>query len=523
LARPALGASGRLEAQTTRAERTGYRETSSYADVLAFLDSLERAGAALRIGTLATSVEGRAVPWVLVSRPLVGNPSEAHRSGKPVVWLQANIHAGEVEGKEAAQMLVRDLVLGPLRPLLDSLVLLVVPIYNTDGNDHWAPGDTNRPGQNGPAVVGRNQNGQGLNLNRDYVKMEAPETRGAAALIEAWDPDVFVDLHTTNGSYHGYALTFAPGLNANATPARDYVRDRLLPTVRERMRRRHATATFWYGNFRNQDPDSLSQGWETYDGRPRFGTNWMGLRGKLSVLSEGYSNADFRTRVTATYDFVREVLSFLAERRGEVLAAVAASLRHPGDSVAVRSVLGPPTEQDVVAELTRPAGEGNGGYARRIRSGVYRTIRMPVFDRFVSSRREAMPAAYLLPSRFGDLAQLLRRQGILVERLRQPWAGTVEQFAVDTVVLQDLFEGHRPVTVEGHWQVTAPLTAEPGWFLVRTEQPLGLLAAYLLEPASEDGLATWNLLDRELLPHQQYPIVRVRAPLAVAASALASP
>ncbi|HET7469043.1 MAG TPA: M14 family metallopeptidase, partial [Gemmatimonadales bacterium] len=317
-------ASGCLEAQTTRAERTGYRETSTYADVLGFLDSLERAGAAMRVGALATSVEGRVVPWVLVSRPLVANPSEAHRSGKPVIWLQANIHAGEVEGKEAAQMLLRDLTRGPLRPLLDSLVLIVVPIYNTDGNDHWAPGEENRPGQNGPAVVGRNQNGQGLNLNRDYVKMEAPETRGAAALIEAWDPDVFVDLHTTNGSYHGYALTFAPGLNANATPARDYVRDRLLPAVRDRMRRRHNTATFWYGNFRNQDPDSLSQGWETYDGRPRFGTNWMGLRGKMAVLSEGYSNADFRSRVRATYDFVHEVLSDVAEHRAAVLAAVEA-------------------------------------------------------------------------------------------------------------------------------------------------------------------------------------------------------
>jgi hypothetical protein len=190
--------------------------------------------------------------------------------------------------------------------------------------------------------------------------------------------------------------------------------------------------------------------------------------------------------------------------------------------VTVRSVLGAPTEQEVVAELTRPAGEGNGGYARRIRTGVYRTIRMPVFDRFVAARREAMPAAYLLPSRFGDLAVLLRRQGIVVERLRQPWSGSVEQFAVDTVVLQDLFEGHRPVTVEGHWGGAAA-TADPGWYLVRTEQPLGLLAAYLLEPASEDGLATWNLLDRELQPHQPYPIVRVRAPLAVAAGALASP
>ena len=186
-------------------------------------------------------------------------------------------------------------------------------------------------------------NGQGLNLNRDYVKMEAPETRGAAALLDAWDPDVFIDLHTTNGSYHGYALTYAPGLNPNGNPARDYVRDRLLPLVRERMRRRHDTATFWYGNFRNQDPDSLAAGWETYDPRPRFGTNWMGLRGKMAMLSEGYSNADFRTRVTATYDFVREVLSAVAEQRAAVLAAVEASLHRTSDSVTVRSVLGPPT------------------------------------------------------------------------------------------------------------------------------------------------------------------------------------
>jgi hypothetical protein len=280
---------------------------------------------------------------------------------------------------------------------------------------------------------------------------------------------------------------------------------------------------FDYGNFRNQDPDSLSQGWETYDARPRFGTNWMGLRGKLSVLSEGYSNADFRTRVRATYDFVHEVLSDLAEHRAAVLEAVEAS-RHPAtDSVAVRSVLGPPQARDVVAEITRPAGEGSGGYARRIRSGVYRTIRMPVFDHFVASRREAMPAAYLLPSRFGDLATLLRRQGILVTRLRQPWTGPAERFAVDTVALQPLFEGHRSVTVEGRWGAPEPLTAGAGWFLVATDQPLGVLAAYLLEPASEDGLATWNLLDRELQSHAEYPIVRVRGPVRVAADLLPFP
>jgi hypothetical protein len=510
-------------AQTTRAERTGFRETSSYADVLAFLDSLQRAGAGIRVGTLGVSPEGRRVPYVVAARPEAVSPAAAHRSRKPVVWLQANIHAGEVEGKEAAQMLLRDLTRGPLVPLLDSLVLIVVPIYNTDGNERWAPGDTNRPGQNGPAVVGRNTNGQGLNLNRDYVKMEAPETRGAAALLATWDPDVFIDLHTTNGSYHGYALTYAPGLNPNGNPARDFARDQVLPAVRERMRRRHRTETFWYGNFRNQDPDSLAAGWETYDPRPRFGTNWMGLRGKVAVLSEGYSNAAFGTRVAATYDFVHEVLSFLAEHRAAVLGAVEASRRQAADSVTIRSALGPPTAQDVVAEITRPAGEGDGGYARRVRSGVYRTIRMPVFDRFVPTRREALPAAYLLPARFGELVTLLRRQGVVVARLTEAWSGAAEAFMVDTIAVGPLFEGHRTVQVEGRWGGSRPVAAGAGWFVVPTDQPLGVLAAYLLEPASEDGLVTWNLLDRELEPHKAFPIVRVRKPVRAGAEEVAGP
>ncbi len=434
-----------------------------------------------------------------------------------MVYLQGNIHAGEVEGKEAAQMLLRDLTLGPLRRLLDSLVLLVAPIYNTDGNELLAPGDTNRPGQNGPAVVGRNTNGQALNLNRDYVKLEAPETRGSAALINAWDPDLFIDLHTTNGSYHGYALTYAPGLNPNSSPAGDFVRDRLLPRVRDRMRVRHRQETFWYGNFRNQMPDSLVLGWETYDPRPRFGSNWMGLRGRLAVLSEGYSNADFKTRISATYNFVHEILSLVAAERTLIDSLVSASNRHRPDSLVVRSRLGPPTTLPVIAEITQPTGEGSSEFAGRRRTGTYRTIRMPVFDRFVAARREAVPQAYLLPERFGELVALLRRQGIRVERLRSGWEGRVERFAVESLSVGQLFEGHRTVMLEGRWKDAGSTVVGPGWYLVRSDQRLGILAAYLLEPASEDGVVTWNFLDRELVAGQDYPIWRTQAAVAVPA------
>jgi hypothetical protein len=442
---------------------------------------------------------------------MVSDPAEAHRSGKLIVYLQGNIHAGEVEGKEAIQALLRDLTAGPIGSLLDQIVVLAVPIYNPDGNEHLAPGEVNRPGQNGPALVGENPNGQRLNLNRDYVKMEAPETRGAVSLLNAWDPDLFLDLHTTDGSHHGYALTYAPGLNPNSNPAVRFVQHRLLPLVRVRMEKRHHQRTFSYGNFRNQDPDSLVQGWETYDSRPRFGTNWMGLRGRLSVLSEGYSNASFESRILATYNFVREILVVAAEQHPTIESLVLQADRQRPDSVAVRSVLGPPTTQGVIAEITRSAGEGNGGFAPRVRTGVYRTVRMPVFDHFVASRREVVPAAYLIPARLAHVVELLRRQGVAVAVLNHPWQARVEAFAVDSVIVGPLFEGHRTVQAEGSWSREPRDTAlSGGWYLVSTDQRLGMLAAYLLEPASEDGVVTWNLLDRELTGGSPYPILRLR-------------
>lgn len=504
-----LGPGPVLTAQQTRAERTGYRETSTHADVLAFLDSLARAGAGIRTGLLATTAEGRPVPWVVASRPLVSDPGMAHRMGRPVVYLQANIHGGEVEGKEVALMLLRDLTLGSLRPLLDSLVLLVVPVYNTDGNEALGPGERNRPGQNGPAVAGRRANGQGLDLNRDLVKQEAPETRGLLALAGQWDPDLYLDLHTTNGSYHGYALTYAPGLNPNSGPPNDYVRDRLLPAIRSRMRARHGQETYWYGNFLSQEPDSLSRGWQTFEPYPRYASNWFALRGRMAILSEAYSNVDFATRVAATYNFVLEILRAAAAEADTIRALHRrADARRP-DSVAVRSILAPPYQDEVIAELTERAGEGAGPFARRRRTGRFRTIRMPVFDRFVARERVPLRTGWLLPPPHGHLVELLRRQGVVVARVARAVEVRTEAFRIDSVDAgRAPFEGHRLVRVAGRW-TPEPTTAGAGWFFVPSDQRLGVLAALLLEPESEDGFVTWNLLDRDLRRGAVFPVRRL--------------
>jgi hypothetical protein len=220
--------------------------------------------------------------------------------------------------------------------------------------------------------------------------------------------------------------------------------------------------------------------------------------------------------VSVTYNFVRELLSLVAEERAAIRSAVRESDALRRDSITVRSTLGEPTPRGVIAELTEESGEGSGMYARRRRTGVFRTIRIPVYDRFSAARREARPAAYLLPPALAPVAALLQRHGIAVNRLTSTWRGMAERFIIDSVIVGERFEGHRPVTLEGRWGQATTADAAPGWCVVSTDQPLGLLAAYLLEPASEDGVVTWNFLDGQLAGGGAYPILRSRRPVRAA-------
>jgi hypothetical protein len=516
-----LGATASLGAQATVAERTGATRTSSHADVLAFLDSLQARGARLTVGELGVSAQGRSIPYVIAARPMVADPGEAKRSGKPVVYIQANIHAGEVEGKEALLAVLRDLTLGSLRPLLDSVIVLAVPIYNSDGNDAWDVATRNRPGQNGPDTVGTRANGQGLDLNRDYIKQEAPETRASLAFVTEWDPDVWIDLHTTNGSYHGYALTWSPGLNPNFTAANAWTQDTVLEQIRTRLRAQKVE-TFPYGNFVDQTPDSLTKGWETYESVPRFGSNLMGMS-RISLLSEAYSNDPFARRIESSYAFVVTALRWLAEHRDQVRQHMALTVAARPDSVIVRSAFAPARRDTVIAEITRAAGQGSGGYARRQHTGEFRAIEMPVVDRFMGVRSEKIPAAYVLDAQWSEVVAMLVRQGVVVQRLDRPWTGPAEHFRVDSVKVGRQFEGHRLITVEGAWQTATRDSLPVGTYLISTDQRLGMVAAFELEPASEDSYTTWNYFDRALRARRNHPVRRLDALPAVPRSLVPSP
>ncbi|MDQ2664887.1 MAG: M14 family metallopeptidase [Gemmatimonadota bacterium] len=505
----------------TRAERTNYLETSHYADVIAFLDSLKRLNAPLAFGSIGRTSEGRDIPYVIASRPLVHSAAEARATGKLIVYVQGNIHAGEVEGKEALQALLRDLTFAPNANVLDSIVLVAVPIYNADGNERFLPQERQRGSQNGPEMVGQRPNAQGLDLNRDYIKAEAPETRASLAMFNEWNPDVFVDLHTTDGSFHGYALTYSPSLNPSA-PLGDYSRT-LLTELRQRVRTRDGFAIFDYGNFNDGDgreisTDSTHSGWYTYDSHPRFGTNYYGLRGRISILSEAFSHDPFERRVKATYSFVTQLLSLVAERSGEIRtmeeranAALAATVRPSLALAADLPMTAPsaPVSYEIL-ERTGDSTRTQPGVPKGLRrTGRFITQMMPVFDRFVPTLARSMPEAYYLSDT--TAVAMLRMHGVRVDRVQPNWLlPRMQRFAIDSVVRSPRpFQGHNEVRPFGHWE------AVPGSalvsFVVPTNQPLGRVAMYLLDPESDDGLATWNMFDAALA-QRTYPVLRAAAP-----------
>jgi hypothetical protein len=515
----------------TRAERTSYAETSTYADVIGFVDSLERDHVPVVRQEVGRTTEGRVLPLLLLSRPRVSTPAEAKALHRPIVYVQANIHAGEVEGKEALLALVRDLATKS-NNALDSIVLIAVPIYNADGNERFKPQAVNRTEQNGPESVGQRPNAKMLDLNRDYVKAEAPETRASLAAFEKWDPDVFVDLHTTDGSFHGYALTYAPSLNPAAREAGAYTMDSLLPELRRRMQERDGFAVFDYGNFDTQYEerditDTVKSGWYSYDHRPRFGTNYFGLRQRFSILSEAYSHDPFERRVKSTYAFVHEILSLVAERgdRMRAIEARADSQFVHGDfttPIPIRSqITTAPSKVPVVFEVMAHTGDSSltqPGVPRGFRrTGTMRTQTMPVYLRFEPVLTRTIPRAWLLPASDTAAIALLRLHGIIVER---PTAGMtsarITRFVIDSLRTEPReFQGHHEMHLSGSWHDSA--SQIPGdMLMVRGDQLQAVAALCLLDPESDDGLVTWNVFDLELAPGKTFPVLRLVSPLSPA-------
>jgi len=504
----------------TTAERTGFAETSRHADVMAFIAELQRLSPKVRVERMATSAEGRAIPLLVIGDPAPASPAELRGDARAVVYLQANIHGGEVEGKEAAQMLARDLLLGATPAYLDRLVILIAPIFNADGNERISA--ANRTNQAGPAGgVGERYNGQNLDLNRDGMKLETPEVRGLVDVLNRWDPVFFLDSHTHNGSYHQEPVTWVWGLNPNGDPGiLAFMESVMLPEVERRMREAHGTLTIPHGDF--VDPADPAKGWVPLGPEPRYLSNYVGLRNRLSVLNEQYPYVDFETRVRGAYSLFRVFLDYLSEHRDEIVRIVREADRRAlarGAAAADAFVLA--TEaQPIGTALTIRGYEmeitdlGNGRRRARPTERKRTYERVPYLARWAPTKSVRYARGYLIATPDPNVLANLQAHGVTVERLLEPATVTAEGFTVTELTgARRSNQGHYTTSVTGTYAPVARVFPA-GTLLVRTAQVLGPLAAALLEPESDDGLVTWNHFDRYLAAQwgnqpQPYPVYRL--------------
>ena len=487
-------------------EKSNFEKTSTYGDVMNFINAIKGKSPYIQISTLGKSPMGKDIPIVILSNPSVSTPEQAKASGKPVVYIQGNIHAGEVEGKEAVMMMIRDILLGNKLSLLDNQIILFVPIYNSDGNDKMAKGL--RPTQeNSPLETGERENGQGLDLNRDGIKMEAPETAGLVQnIITAWDPQMSVDLHTTNGTWHAYSLTWAPSyLYAGEPGTYHYTNDVMLPAITQKIKDTYGMFFGPYGDYNTRE------GWPvknfyTYNHHPRYIVNQFGLRNRMAILSEAFAHERFYQRIYSTYTFVYEILEYCNKHGKEIM-----QINHDADLTAVKNVLdnAGKVKKGVRYKMVPTAQKLNGfrtyDYTPFFRADGSKTLvkkgnivtydSVTYYGEFKDTVQSTLPRGYIIPAAQSAIADQLIKQGATVTKLEKDEKLSGEIFTVEKYDRSTRkFEGHNMASAEGKFEAATRI-AKKGDYMVDLAQPLANLIFYMLEPQSDDGLLTWNFFD----------------------------
>jgi hypothetical protein len=361
--------------------------------------------------------------------------------------------------------------------------------------------------------MGQRENAQKLDLNRDFMKLDAPETRALVKFLNDWNPALTIDTHTTNGSHHRYMLTYEGPKN----PAGDhrliaFSRNTMFPALSASLEKKSGYLSYFYGNFENDHTR-----WTSFPATPRFGTTYIGLRNRLSILSEAYSYASFKDRVLSTRDFCLSALEFTADHRDEIRKLLDDAQREttakgvtpkPTDLVAIRTKAQAfPGKTMVLGFVEKPE---NG---RNTATTEPKDYACAIEQDFVAGLEVPRPFAYLIPPQYTKAIEVIKAHGIPVETLKEPIEITVEAEEVGTFNRsQKVAEGHQTIQVTKSMTRSEKRTIPAGTIVVKTANPLGSLAVCLLELRSEDGLATWNFFDDVIAPGKEFPVLKVFNP-----------
>jgi zinc carboxypeptidase len=472
----------------TVAEKTNFTATPSYTQTVAYLRQLSLTAPELRMVSLGRSPEGRDIWMVVASRDRLFTPETLHRSARPTILVQAGIHAGEIDGKDAGLMLLREITLGRWRSLLDRANLLFVPILNVDG--HERASRYNRINQRGPDIIGWRTNARNLNLNRDYTKLDAPETRAIVAAIDLWKPDLYIDIHVTDGSDYQYDITYGWNDSSGYSPrSARWIRTALAPAIN--------SALHSMGHIPGPlISDDLAQGLTLYTLPARFSNGYGDVRHIPSILVETHSLKPYDQRVLGTLVLLQAVLQTMSDEGGQLKRAVMSDSESRLDPVPlawrVPKAAAEPEIMDMLLIESRTEPSTISGANKVTYSGKPVTVRRAVYRQSEVALSVPRAKAYWIPAAWSDIADRLKMHGVAMERISDPRDVNIEMYRLGT-------PKYDSESFEGHVRVTAPATIEhrterfpAGSFRVPTDQPLGELVTVLLEPASEDSLLQWG-------------------------------
>jgi hypothetical protein len=486
----------------TPAEITDYRETPNYDDTVAFARRLAHASPAIDYRGFGYSGQGRELPLIVASEAGAFTPDAAHAQGKAVVLIQACIHAGEPDGKDAGFALLRDIAITKTAAgILENAVLLFIPIYNTDG--HERPSRYNRINQNGPEEMGWRTTSTYQNLNRDYMKADTPETRAWLDLWNEWQPDLFIDCHVTDGADYRCNITYHHEHHAG-------VDDAIVAWEREVFGGRVAPATeaagnviSWYLEF--IDNRDLSLGTRDFNGSPRFSTGYVPIRNRPGILIETHMIKDYRSRVIGTYDFLRAALT---EANREPARLKQLGREADERTVAMGGNYDParlyPINFETADEATpfqvrayqyETDKSEVSGDLRVVYGREPLDLTVPMYQTFRVTRAVAPPLSYIVPVQWSDVIEVLKAHGLKTHTLFEATEVEVESYRFTNVTWPaGPFEGRYMPRFEVE-PVTERRVFHAGSLIVPMDQPLAKVAVNLLEPEAPDSFVHWGFFN----------------------------
>lgn len=481
----------------TPIEKTNFVTTPDYRETMSWLNKLADASPLLTMVSIGKSPEGRDIFMMIASSEKTVTSTALKNSLKPLLLVQAGIHAGEIDGKDAGMMLLRDIAFGDKKQLLNGVNFLFIPILNVDGHERVS--SYNRPNQRGPQNMGWRTNAENLNLNRDYAKQDTKEIRAVTAVINEYDPLLYMDLHVTDGADYQFDITFGGHGQQGYSPGiANWLSSKFKPNADEDLKANgHIPGPLLFA-VNNRD---FSQGNMLLLGEPRFSHAYGDTRHMASVLVENHSLKPYKQRVLGTYVLLESTL--------KILASDGISLKESTKADRARRSEQIPLKWQIPKENAKPDSMDLLGIESRIvKSSVTNSdyvewtgkpmhSRIPNYKATEGTEFITRPKAYYVPASSYEVIERLKRQGIQLEVLKQPREVTVEMYRIHDAKFQNADGNAQPF--EGHIQVSANTTTElrkqvfpEGSAYVSTDQPLGDLAVLLLEPKSPDSYFSWG-------------------------------